>query len=188
VTGLAHRLARTLLGPYEIYRIYRLDLSLAVPPAKETADLGAVLDADELARSPDPGIRDLATYAGAEALGFAARDHGTVVSACWYWIGERYETRGFWPLAPGEAKLVQITTAGGFRGRGLASQLLLYSAAEMRRRGFRKLYARIWHNHAPSIATFEKVGWGYVALVIRVWPFGRFGPLRFVRRRRSVGV
>jgi RimJ/RimL family protein N-acetyltransferase len=55
----------------------------------------------------------------------------------------------------------------------------------MSQKGYRRLYARIWHSNHPSIATFEKAGWAYIALVIEVFPLGLKSPWRLVRRRRA---
>ncbi|MBI3709879.1 MAG: hypothetical protein HY246_19705, partial [Proteobacteria bacterium] len=86
------------------------------------------MTADDLLRSGSPEIRALASYDGQEAKGFGIVDNGNVVCACWYWYGKRYaQSRGFWPLEDGDAKLVQITTAEDARGRRLARQLIAAS-------------------------------------------------------------
>jgi ribosomal protein S18 acetylase RimI-like enzyme len=107
-------------------------------------------------------------YAGPEAAGYGAWIDGRLVGICWYWWGERYSTRQTWPLAEGTAKLVQISTDGAYRGRGIASALVAYSASEMMRLGFQPLFARIWHSNRASIRVFEKASWKYVAFVVRL--------------------
>ena len=41
----------------------------------------------------------------------------------------------------------------------------------MRKRGFVRLYARIWHNNLPSIRAFIKAGWKYERFVLELEPF-----------------
>ncbi len=181
----ARRLARRVLGEYALFRIYALDIP--VPgPIKDTECLrfGPIEDPEELARSGDAELREMVEYAGPEAFGFGVWVEGELAAACWYWVGERYRTRGFWPLGEDEAKLVQIATAHRFRGRGIASRLITWSSSRMGEQGFRRLYARIWHSNRASRAAFAKAGWSEVAFVIDIYPLGRRRRLRLVHRRR----
>jgi ribosomal protein S18 acetylase RimI-like enzyme len=181
--GWLKRAARWLLGDYELYRIYRLDLAACEPPPDAKVSLRRIVDLGDMANSTDPEIRSLLAYAGEGAYGYGAWVDGALACGCWFWAGARYRTRGFWPLEPGEAKLVQITTASRFQGRGLASALIRFASHEMRTEGFRRAYARIWHSNLPSVRLFEGAGWTYTAFVAVVHPFSARRPLRLVRRR-----
>lgn len=181
---LTRALARLLLGNYQLYRIYRLR-----PSASAGGDpLVVALDGSQALQAARCNeLRDLCQYAGEDAYGYGYREGGELLAACWYWTGRRYrENRNFWPLEEGEAKLVQIVTAPTARGRGIAGRLLTHSAADMATRGYRALYARIWHSNRPSIRAFERVGWQYIAFVADVYPpLRRRRPLRWVRRRTA---
>ena len=179
---LLRSLAHSLFGDYAIYRIFRCntqDCERLVLPAGISVTR---IEADELAASDDESLRALAGYAGEDAWGFLLSVAGIPATACWFWAGARYQRRNFWPLAEGEAKMVQITTAEHSRGRGYAPLLVESAVAEMGRLGFHTLYARIWHNNTPSLRVFKKAGWSEIALVAEVFPFGRRKPWRLVRR------
>jgi GNAT superfamily N-acetyltransferase len=186
----ARSVARRLLGPYALYRIYEHQgpgpgTSGSEPePAGDDVALAPLENGAALDRPSDPGLRDLASYAGSEAFGFEARVDGVLAAACWFWVGERYKTRNFWPLHADEAKLVQITTAERFRGRRIAPRLIRFAAAWMHRLGYRRLYARIWHSNRASVVAFERAGWREIALVIEVAPLGISQPWHLVLRRR----
>lgn len=178
---------RTLFGEYEIYRIYARTLTPddGVIAAPAGIRLDPLVDGAEVARAGDPVIRRLASCAGDGAHGFGAWVDEALVAVCWFWVGERYAKRNFWPLADGEAKLVEIMSANAFRGRGIAGALLRYSCRAMGARGYRAAYARVWHSNAPSIRLFVADGWRHVATVAHLHPFGRKQPIRIVRRVRD---
>ena len=174
---LGKRIARALCGDYGIYYVYRTTRAMqsAAPagiapvPAADTADIVAATDALIAAQ---------AGYAGEGSRAFALREQGGLQAVCFYWFGERYRPRGFWPLQAGEAKLVQIVTAPAARGRGLATALIAGSAAAMHAEGWSALYARVWHSNEPSRRAFERAGWQRVALVVEINPLRRARPWR----------
>lgn len=189
--ALAKAALAFLLGDYEVYRIFRLDLAAAAEP-----DPGALAAAgyalrevspDEVAAAADPEIRGRAFYGGDGAFGFAALEGGEIVCLQWIWHGARYRTRNFWPLAPDEAKSVELYTRPEARGKGLATALKEHSAAAMRAKGFRALYSRIWLTNRPSVRVSEKAGWRQVALVALVRPLGLGPRRRLVLRTRRRG-
>lgn len=150
---------------YEIYRIYvqegLVKPHLAPPRVTFERINGAVLSL-----ASEEQIRALASYdRPTEAYGFGALVDNQIQCACWYWTGETYAKRGFWPLEAKDAKLVQIVTADNFKGRGLATALIEWSSAEMAAAGFSRRFARIWHSNKSSIRAFEKARWRSLALV-----------------------
>ena len=178
--ALAKKLARALLGEYSAYYIYARaadDKVLASPATTQTFRF-AQIDASLLQTSQDALIREQADYAGQEAHAYACFADNRIVGVCFYWFGRRYLQRNFWPLADGEAKLVQIIALPDMRGRGVATQLIEWSWRDMRRQGFQKTYARIWHSNTPSLRAFERAGWARVALVLEINPFKRSRPIR----------
>lgn len=176
----AKRAARLLLGEYSIYCIYRTMGGAAASVRSVAAELSQA----DISECPDPLLRNQAGYAGEGARAFGLREQGRLQALCFYWEGERYRRRNFWPLKPGEAKLVQIVTAEDARGRGLARQLIASSAAQLLKEGKTALYARIWHSNLPSIRAFEAAGWERVALVVEVNPLRLARPWRW---QRAVG-
>lgn len=176
----AKMLARALLGDYAIYRIYsQATQHNAADRSKISPGLRcASIDQQSIEASADPIIRDQAGYAGSGAVAYACFDGERIVGLCFYWFGERYLQRNFWPLADGEAKLVQIITQPDMRGRGIARALIACSAASMQEKNFRRLYARIWHSNTPSLLAFERAGWARIATVIEINPLRRTRSMR----------
>lgn len=162
------RLFRTLQkvgAGYERYRIFALFRPGDAPIGDSGVRVACLDDAEALASSSSPELRALVHYTGTEALAFGLYAGSELAGACFYWFGERYRARGFIELPAGAAKLVQITTAPAFRGRGLAPILIQQSAQAMFARGFTPLYARVWHSHAASIRAFRKAGWTETSMV-----------------------
>jgi hypothetical protein len=183
-------IAHKLCGNYTLYRIYRGPGPLpdgAEKAASDSSDLvfGPLHGRSELDASPHASLRELAQYAGEDAYGFGAWLDGSLVGACWYWVGERYRQRNYWPLKANEAKAIQIVTIRECRSRGIASKLTQYASAEMVRLGYHVQYARIWQSNQSSIGVLEKTGWTYYAFVIELYPLGRRTPLRITRRVRA---
>jgi GNAT superfamily N-acetyltransferase len=176
----AKRLARMLLGDYSAYLIYSLstdDASISQSTNSATFRMGPV-DESAIASSANALIRDQAQYAGSGSNAYACFDSDRIVGVCFYWYGNRYVKRNFWPLAHGEAKLVQVVTLPEMRCRGIASMLIAFSSVEMKKEGFCRLYARIWHSNRPSVTAFERAYWHRTATVIEVNPFRRLRPFR----------
>lgn len=177
-----HSIVRRTIGEYALYWIY----SCRPGPCEAPDTNLSLLNGDnDLLGSPHPEVARLGSYAGPESVGFGVWADGQLAGAAWYWYGDRYRERGFIRLQDGEAKLVQITVAESFRGRGLAPRLIRYSAAQMKLRGFHTLHARIWHSNKPSITAFRRAGWTRTAFIADVHPFGRTSASRFQTRLRS---
>ncbi|WP_426320350.1 GNAT family N-acetyltransferase [Pseudoduganella sp. R-43] len=178
--ALLKQLARAVLGDYSIYRVLQRRASAGpapMPPQAAGFVIGPVQRA-EIEASPDPVMREQAFYAGEGARAYACRDGGQIVGLCFYWYGERYLPRGFWPLQDKQAKLVQIITAPAMRGRKVAPALIAASGADMAAQGFDCLFARVWHNNHPSLRAFAAAGWTRCALVVELNPLRRARPWR----------
>jgi len=177
---LAKKLTQTILGEYSAYYVYSRSIEGGSPFRPEAALPFRVEWVDESAIkcSPDPLIREQAGYAGPGSHAYACFDGDRMVGMCFYWFGDRYLKRNYWPLADGEAKLVQIISLPEIRGRGVATMLIATSFEGMIQRGFSRAYARIWHSNTPSIRAFERAGWTRVALVLEINPLRRSRPIR----------
>lgn len=178
------KLAGWLLGEYSPYFIYAHALAAAGPDESDARFAGqvSVVDRAELNASADALMREQAGYAGDGSHAYAAFDGERIVGVCFYWFGERYRTRNFWPLKEGEVKLVQIVVLPDARGRGIAPCLIRASVQDLAQKGFHRAYARIWHSNTPSLRAFERAGWRRIAFVFECHPFRRRRPLRWVRR------
>lgn len=95
---LGKRLARLLLGDYELYAVYGFDLQEA-----DRGDLSAMerqgftfrpISRDDVETAFDDGLRSRAYYAGEDAECFGIFRDGTLVCAQFYWHGERYRNAG----------------------------------------------------------------------------------------------
>ena len=173
---------RKLLGEYECYRIFRLDLT------HDTEDYGSVIMAPippdaRLNAIDDEALRNRVAHAGSGSLGFGAWEAGTLVAGCWFWTPERFrEDLVGWCLKPGEVWCDQTQVAERARGRGLGGAVMRYAAREMARLGYRRTYCRIWHSHHDSLRMIAKAGWRQTAWVFRARPMGiavRFTLKRF---------
>ena len=160
-------LAKKLLGEYVIFRIYRLDLTALVPAGESCDGFSEIVQE----HTQEPSRRN--GYGGYQSHGFRFVENGCVLATCWFWYGERYRERNFWPLKEGEAKLVRIETAPQARGRNIAPRLIRYASLQMAERGFRTLYARVWHSYQPSRRAFYKAGWSLDAFVVEYDLLGR---------------
>ena len=122
ISASLRRFAKVVLGNYSAYFIYRS------PPADSISEQIVSQNAkvrrvslDELANCEHASIRDEVHYAGSQSDAFAFIENGSILGLCFYWHGDRYKQRNFWPLQDNEAKLVQIMTLPAARGRGAAS-------------------------------------------------------------------
>ncbi len=178
--ALLRHLTVPLLGRIEVYRILRKD---AADDGREGAPQADVrvrpLASGDVERAPNPSIRDRQWYEGEQSRGFGWFDGQNLVAVCYFWWGARYETRNFWPLTDGQAKLVEIVTADSHRGRGIARSLIMHASRQMFDGGFRTLYARVWHSNQPSLAAFRAAGWRRVATVVVCQPPWWPRPLRW---------
>lgn len=176
---LAKKIARTLLGEYSAYCIYsrsNKDASTFHVEMSTKFSVGLVNES-VIKSSPEPLIREQFGYSGEGSYAYACFDGDRIVGVCFYWFGDRYLKRNFWPLKDGEAKLVQIITLPDVRGRGVATRLIASSCQDMMQKGFRQTYARIWHSNKPSLRAFKRAGWTQVAIVIEINPLRRKQPL-----------
>ena len=185
--ALVKKFAHLLLGEYSAYYVYAQSADGAKQAATQTTSTFSVrkVDASIIHHHADATIKEQADYTGLEAHAYACFDDDRIVGICFYWFGNRYLQRNFWPLAAGEAKLVQIISLPEMRGRGVATTLVALSCLDMMQQGFHQTYARIWHSNTPSLRAFERAGWRRVALVVEINPFRRSRPVRLRFRSES---
>jgi RimJ/RimL family protein N-acetyltransferase len=144
-----------------------------------------VVDRERISRAACQTLREQAWYGGDEARVYAFIHDGDIAALCCYWFGKRYLTRNFWPLQEGEAKLVQVITSPNMRGKGIATELITTSAADMFAEGFETLYARVWFSNRPSMSAFAKSGWRRIGHVIELQAYGMKTVRKFIIRGRK---
>ena len=178
-----------LLGDYAIYFIYQRHRNSVVSAAAQLDSTFEILELNEAAAaaSSDFFLKSQIQYFGQEATAFACIQNQQVVGLCFYWFGDLYKSRNFWPLAPNHAKLVQIVTREDMQGRGIAGHLISRSSLTMMSRGFQSLYARVWHSNKPSWRAFSRSGWERISLAVEINPFRSTRPLRFFVGRQPPG-
>jgi RimJ/RimL family protein N-acetyltransferase len=160
-------LAQAIFRDYSFYHIYGHEY------AGETSALNVALRFEAVGQkaivnSEDEIIAQQALYDGDYSRAFDCMKGPRIVALCFFWYGQRYSARNFWPLSEGEAKLVQIIVLPEIRGYGIASSLIKFATQDMSHLGFRHLYARVWWSNKPSLRTFERARWKRVAAVIEV--------------------
>ena len=173
-------MARMLLGDYSAYQIYAWSSDSVSLFKTGTISTFRVKPVDEFGinSSTELLIREQVGYAGPGSRAYACFDNDRIIGVCFYWFGNRYLKRNFWPLQNDEAKLVQIISVPEMRGRGVASMLIAESCRDMIQKGFSQTYARIWHSNTPSIKAFERAGWTRIALVLEINPLRKTRPIR----------
>jgi RimJ/RimL family protein N-acetyltransferase len=180
IRELAKKLAKLLLGDYSVYYIYGYTVAEGeVVAFGATGFRFAAVEKAQVEASRDPLIVDQAAYHGRDSHAYACLK------------GKRYRERNFWPLTQGEAKLVQIVVVPSMRGKSIASNLIACAAQDMFHKGFRSLYARIWHSNESSWRAFRRAGWRRIAVVGEARPLRRLACLRVTlrtRRRRASPV
>ena len=173
---LFKRALHLLLGDYQYWKIFCIDLP---QPGAELASGISIkpLDFETLgALEEDDGFRERMSFGGEDAQGFGLYVDGELAAMQWYWWGARYEAerRGrSWRLPSDAAKSVGLYTLPHHRGKGYAVMLKRQSVHLMSRRGFGRLYARVWHSHKSSIRVQEKAGWKLAGSYIEIRPFGK---------------
>jgi GNAT superfamily N-acetyltransferase len=175
--------ARLLLGRYRFNRIYRLASTEIEPDVPDGMSFRRLEDLPA-ASIVSTELRDRFIYGGDDAYGYGLFLHGRLAAVCWFWGPQRFRDTLLWNLDKDEAILVDLLTASSYRGQGLASVLIRYASADMRRTGWNSLYTWMWHTHHASYHAFEKAGWQQVARVLEIHPFGMQRTLRFCWRRR----
>jgi GNAT superfamily N-acetyltransferase len=166
-------LAARVLGDYEIYWIFCWEGGSTPAPGSSPGECEVTeIDTQCVDALPAAALRERAWYAGEGARIFLATWRGNPAGVCFYWFGARYRARNFWPLQPGEAKLVEIVVDPDYRRRGIAAHLIAVSARRLCTSGFDRLYARVWHSNTASIAAFRHAGWRRIALVFTAMPLG----------------
>jgi GNAT superfamily N-acetyltransferase len=183
------RIGRSVAGNYAIYRIFVLNLDATLrDPRDDLARAGfkcAPVGSEDVVGARADVIRESGRYDGPGSQAFAILRDGEIVALEWYWFGDYRRNDAFWPLSEAEAESAYIVTVPELRGQGLAQWVKEYSAIEMRDRGFRRAYGKIWHSNHASIRANQKSGFREIALVVDLYPFGWHRRLRWVRRTRA---
>jgi GNAT superfamily N-acetyltransferase len=182
MTKYLKNLTQLFLRDYSFYHIYGCNCTGEKSLLTEEFRFEAV-EKKEIDNARDKVIADQAWYHGQNSHAYACIDDSRIVGICFFWYGERYRTRNFWPLADQEAKLVQLFVLPEIRGKGIAKNLIQFATRDMSRREFKCVYARIWRANMPSLRAFKSAGWDHVATVIKISLRGRSKPLRLELRR-----
>jgi RimJ/RimL family protein N-acetyltransferase len=170
LTAILRRVARVVTEDYWNGWLYVFEPSKE-PPAPRTIVCRAIEDVTEIFLSQDQQLRIQGLPREEDAWAFGAWADNRLAAVCWFHARQTYRRHGgLFDLKTDEAELIQITTAAEFRGRGVATALIQCAAWEMGSAGFRRLYAKIWHDNLASVRAFERSGWKRTA---------RFLSLRF---------
>jgi GNAT superfamily N-acetyltransferase len=150
-------------------------------------DFVQVHDGNEISGLGAVDLKTHAWYARPGALGYGVMRDRQIVCMCWYWMKDDPRTpRQLFPrLKDGEPVMVDLITAGAYRGRSYASSLIRYSEQKLHEAGYRRLWTWVWHSNHPSIRTFEKSGWKYAEFLIEVDLFraGKILQIRLLPKR-----
>lgn len=177
--------ARLLLRDYSFYHIYRRDCTRE-EPLLTTGLRFETIEKKEIDSARDRMIADQAWYHGQNTHAYACIEGSRIVGLCFFWYGERYKQRNFWPLTQQEAKLVQLFVLPEMRGQGIGKSLIQFATWDMSLRELKYVYARVWLSNTPSLRAFKSAGWNRVATVIEIFLRGRNKPFRIELGRPSL--
>ena len=175
-------LAQFLFRDYSFYHIYGRECMDGKSPQPAAFRLQAI-EKNDIDISKDGMIIEQTWYHGQFTHAYACIEGSRIVGLIFFWYGEGYSKRNFWPLADQEAKLVQLFVLPEMRGRGIGKSLIEFATQDMFRRGFKYVYARIWRSNGSSLRAFERAGWARMATVIEICLRGRSKPLRLELRK-----
>ena len=166
--NILKKIAEFLIGPYEIYAIFRSGQTDELPPGVREITTAEIL------ASPYETVRAISHYDALDTLFFGAFENETLSSACCIWYGDTYKRmRGFIDLPADAAKLVQINTAEEMQGKHLARKLIKGTTFLLKKKGFKHVYARIWRGHIGSEKAFRYAGWQKTSTIMKGTVWGR---------------
>lgn len=174
--------AQLFLRDYSFYHIYGRDCKDGRAPLPAVFRFQPI-EKNEIDSSQDEMIIEQTWYHGQCTHAYACIEDSRIVGLIFFWYGEGYSKRNFWPLADQEAKLVQLFVLPAMRERGIGKSLIEFATQDMYRRGFKYVYARIWRSNVSSLAAFERAGWARMATVIEIFLRGRSKPFRLELRK-----
>ena len=96
-------------------------------------------------------------------VGFLA---GRLAHISWLAVEGEPTTVARFHLKAREAEIRNVVTLSAFRGRGILGYSAKALAADMKSRGFEKLYAHIAETNTPSLKGFERAGFKRVCSVV----------------------
>lgn len=170
-------LAGRLVAEYRINWIYVGTKPGGTAQSEELTEVDAAICA-HLEQSPTRQVRKAAAYTRSGLKGLALCEKGRPVCVAHFAEPEQYDRFGTWPLAQGEAALMDISTEEAERGRGLAVSLIRLSTDHYLGHGHRRLIAFIWWSNTPSVRAFTNAGWVRIGLSIEVRRKARWRALR----------
>lgn len=186
VKKLFKKATHFFLGDYHFYKIFYLDLNtISEFNSKADYEFSPLTDPNELEESDCTQIQNMTGYAHNGSFGYVARINNKIIAVTYAWSPELYrKQRNFWPLKSSEVKIVQSVTHKDYRSKGVGSQLINFAVSDLKKKGFQKVFGRIWHNHTVSIKMIKKSGWSYAGLIIEIFPFNRERSFRFYREMK----
>lgn len=151
ISASLRRFAKVVLGNYSAHFIYRSSREDSISE-QIVSQNGKVrhVSLDELANCEHASIRDEMYYARSQSDAFAFIENGSILGLCFYWHGDGYKQRNFWPLQNNEVNLVQSMTLPAARGRGAASSNCHgYPGGPLRGSRTAVVLMEIWSETAP---------------------------------------
>lgn len=176
--------ARLLLGDYTLYAVVARVGAPASPALPAGWSLQPI-DATALSvinAHPDPIVRRAAGFEKRGADGFALWE-GDQLLAALHFHDHRICIADDWPVADGEAMLVNVVTLPEQRGRGAAPLLIAAATHALGYRGIRRFLATVWWTNRASLRAFSKAGWRVVGLSATARPLRQALRLRLPFRR-----
>lgn len=171
------RAAGLLVAEYRINWIYAGSTADGGEPADTVQPVDKAV-CEQLARSPTLQMRKAAAYANSGLAGLALIDGGVPVCVAHFATPAQYQRTGTWPLASGEAALMDIATEDAQRGKGYAVRLIRQATTHFRAAGHDRLIAFIWWSNQPSIRAFTKAGWRRIGISVELRRADRWRALR----------
>ncbi len=97
--------------------------------------------------------------------------NGDVAYIHWVLFKENYSR--FLILNDGDAELNYLTTLPEYRGKRLSTKMSIYTSRDLKKLGFKKLYAVLHKENIAIITTLLDVGFKEVKRINTIGPFNR---------------
>lgn len=152
---------KSYLPYYEIYRIFKVEPNDL--PVIHCQDF-EFISIDEKDMNNQSLFTQTKHYAIDDSYGFALTDNGVIIAIQWFWFGDKAQKLNITSNLASTAISMHIQVNKTYINQGVASTLKSLSIRAMFKKGFQKVYSRVWHNHYASIAMNHKinakeVGW-----------------------------
>ncbi len=158
ITQHLKTLALLILREYSFYHIYSLtDTDEQPSPIAELRFES--IEKKEIDNSSDMMIIEQAWYHSQGTYAYACMEDTRIVGLLLFLVRRRLSQKKLladWLIR--KPSSVQLFVLPEMRGRGIGRNLIQFAVQDMFRKGFKRVYARIWRSNTSSLQAFRHAG------------------------------